>query len=337
MKTEISKELVFSYFASKASPLQRKLVEEWLKTNEEQYYEWLEEWENTHPQYLPDSEAALLKYEAFLENNPQSVEPLIVSSEETEELRFPLKPTIWWKWGMAAAMVVGVMTIGGWFFRDNIIYQTYQTTFGETEALTLKDGTHVTLNANSSLRIPRFGFSQTAREVFLVGEANFEVTHQANHQKFVVKTDKNFEVVVLGTEFTVYARQRISKVVLNKGKVKVQYQEGNTQKHLMMKPGDLVTLDNQNRLSRKVTNQPQNYAAWEQKRFVFEETTLQEVAYLLQENYGLEVEISSKPLAERVIMGSFRAENVDELLRSISELLDINVVRQGNRVQLTDK
>ena len=105
----------------------------------------------------------------------------------------------------------------------------------------------------------------------------------------------------------------------------------------MMKPGDLVTLDNQNRLSRKVTNQPQNYAAWEQKRFVFEETTLQEVAYLLQENYGLEVEISGKPLAERVIMGSFRAENVDELLRSISELLDINVVRQGNHVQLTDK
>ena len=36
-------------------------------------------------------------------------------------------------------------------------------------------------------------------------------------------------------------------------------------------------------------------------------------------------------------MGSFRAENVDELLRTISDLLDINVVRQEDRVRLSEK
>ena len=42
------------------------------------------------------------------------------------------------------------------------------------------------------------------------------MTHTPAHQKFVVNNNKQFEVVVLGTEFSVYARQRISKVVLSK-------------------------------------------------------------------------------------------------------------------------
>ena len=335
MKRNISKELIFSHFAHKTSPLQRKMIDEWLETeaNEEQYFEWLEEWENTHPQYLPQSESALTRYEAFLEANPHT--EIMTESVDSEPVVFSTRRS-WFRW-LAAASVVVLLGVGGWLFRGSILYQTYQTAFGETKALQLPDGSKVTLNANSSLRLPRFGFGTKNREVFLKGEANFSVTHTADHQKFVVKTNKQFEVVVLGTEFTVYARQRLSKVVLNKGKVQVRYQQGRTQKQIMMKPGDLVTLDRQNRLDKKAISHPQNYAAWEQKRFVFEETSLQEVAYLLQENYGLEVEIKDKDLSERIIMGSFRAENVDQLLQSISELLDISVVRQGNRVQLTDK
>lgn len=335
MKRDISKELIFSHFAHKSSPLQRKMIDEWLQTeaNEEQYFAWLEEWENTHPQYLPKSEAALENYEAFLEANPHSQLPTEMPASESV---VSSNRRYWFRW-LAAASVVLVLGGVGWLFRSSLLYQTYQTAFGETKSVRLPDGSKVTLNANSLLRLPRFGFGTKNREVFLKGEASFSVTHTPDHQKFVVKTNKQFEVVVLGTEFSVYARQRISKVVLSKGKVQVRYQQGRTQKQIVLRPGDLVTLDRENNVDKKAVSHPQNYAAWEQKRFVFEETSLQDVAYLLQENYGLEVEIKDKELSERVIMGSFRAENVDQLLQSISELLDISVVRQGNRVQLSDK
>ncbi|MCA0228918.1 MAG: FecR domain-containing protein [Bacteroidetes bacterium] len=335
MKRDISKELIFSHFAHKSSPLQRKMIDEWLQTeaNEEQYFAWLEEWENTHPQYLPKSEAALENYEAFLEANPHSQLPTEMPASESV---VSSNRRYWFRW-LAAASVVLVLGGVGWLFRSSLLYQTYQTAFGETKSVRLPDGSKVTLNANSLLRLPRFGFGTKNREVFLKGEASFSVTHTPDHQKFVVKTNKQFEVVVLGTEFSVYARQRISKVVLSKGKVQVRYQQGRTQKQIVLTPGDLVTLDRENNMDKKAVSHPQNYAAWEQKRFVFEETSLQDVAYLLQENYGLEVEIKDKELSERVIMGSFRAENVDQLLQSISELLDISVVRQGNRVQLSDK
>ena len=104
----------------------------------------------------------------------------------------------------------------------------YKTAFGETRTVTLTDGSQVTLNANSSLRVPRFGFGKRTRDVTLLGEADFSIKHLPDDQRFVVQTDKNFEVVVLGTEFLVNTREKGTKVVLNKGKVRLLYQEGRT-------------------------------------------------------------------------------------------------------------
>ena len=56
---------------------------------------------------------------------------------------------------------------------------------------------------------------------------------------------------MLGTEFLVNTREKAKKVVLNKGKVQLLYQEGETSKQLMMKPGNLVTFDQTGRVSLK--------------------------------------------------------------------------------------
>ncbi len=334
MKTDISKTLLFHHFARKTSPLQRKRIEEWLQveSNEEQYYAWLEEWELQHMQYEAPTDSALKNYVQFLDANPL---PLLTPEENSfggSSPKITRKRGL--QWLVAATLL---LVLGGWIFRDSIQYQTYQTAYGEIQRFQLTDGSTVKLNTNSSLRVPRWGFGDKTREVFLTGEANFSVTHTPSNQRFIVRTPKGIDVVVLGTEFTMYARQHNSKVVLSKGKVQVRYQQENTRKEVTMKPGDLVTFDRQNNVQLRTTRQAASYSAWEEQRFVFEETTLEEVAYLLQENYGLQVEIQGQALAERVLMGSFRARNLDELLLTISELLDISVIRQKNRVQMADK
>ena len=58
---------------------------------------------------------------------------------------------------------------------------------------------------------------------------------------------------------------------------------------------------------------------------------------MLEETYGLKVEISSPELAQRELMGSFRAANLDELLQTISELLDITMVREADTIRLSEK
>ncbi len=332
MNAEITKEFIFSYLSGKTSALQKQMVDEWVKnpTNEELFYKWLVEYEYQNPQYISNLPVAIERFHTYadkLSENPS----FIFNAEET---KFSSRSRMWF-WMIAASLTLGLV-VGGWAFKDTFIYQTHTTAFGETKSLILSDQTKVILNANSSLRVPRFGFGAKIREVLLTGEANFSVTHKTNNQKFIVKTGKGLEVVVLGTEFTVYTRQRGSQVVLNKGMVQLRYQEGQTQKELMMKPGDLVTFDQSNHPKQEITKQPEKYAAWKDHRFVFDDTTLQEFAKIMDENYGLEVIIKDETLAKRTLVGSFRADNADELLEIVSEIFDINITKTGDTVILTD-
>ena len=166
----------------------------------------------------------------------------------------------------------------------------------------------------------------------MTGEANFSVKHTFDNKRFIVKTNKNFEIEVLGTEFNVNARQKDAKVVLNKGKIQLNYKNGKVAKKITMKPGDLVVIDPKGQLNLKVVPQPQIFSAWKEQRFIFDETSLLEVATMIEENFGLTIKFREDFLAKRTITGTFHAENADELLQVIAELLEINYNRQNNNV-----
>lgn len=337
MKTDITKELIFDHFSGKTSPIQRKEIDRWLGTgaHDEQYYAWLEEWESSHLQYVADTDQAAVAFSEFLGSNPVTNE-LPGTADEVMDSNVTSDRKNWRIYWVAASVAL-IVAFASWLFRDQILYVKYQTAYGEVANYVLPDGSHVKLNTNSVLLVPRWGFGAATREVFLTGDASFSVVHTLDHKRFVVKSPNDLQVVVLGTEFTVYARKHFSKVILKNGKVQLLYNEHQEQKELTMKPGDLVTFNKDNQPQLKTTKQAQSYSEWEERRFVFEETSLEEIAYLLQENYGLTIDIKGEELSGRMLMGSFRARNVDELLQSISELLDISVVRQGNHVQLSDQ
>ncbi len=331
METTVTKDLVFNHFKRRSSPLQRELIGQWLqdRANEELYYEWLEEWESKNPQYRVQAESALHRYMDFVtEPNALGLNSAF-SAPEAAITRSTRR--IQWYW--LAACVTMLISIG-FLLRGSILYQTYATASGETRSFQLSDGSAIRLHANSSLRVPRWGFGRRSREVTLIGEADFSVRHTPDDKKFVVKTAKDFEVVVLGTEFSVFTRSRRAKVLLKSGEVHLHYRENQTPKSMIMRPGQLVMLDPKNHAELKTEGDPIQQPIRQGERFVFDETSLEEVAYMLEESYGLRVDIEGEELPGRILMGSFQADNLDQLLQSISELLDINVVRQGNRVLL---
>lgn len=332
---KITKQLILDHFDRKTSPLQRERIGEWVKdeANEELYYAWLEEWERSHLQYDAPTDPGLDRYLQFMDAYPPSA--LRVAPQE-QAFEPDGKRRLWTQWTVAATVVL-LLGLGGWMLRDTFLYETYRTAYGEVKNFTLADGSTVKLNTNSALRVPRWSFGREAREVFLTGEGSFSVTHTADDRKFIVHTPRDFDVVVLGTEFTLYAREHSSRVVLEKGKVQLRYQEDDAEKEIMMKPGDLVTLNRNNEAEIRTTRQAEQYSQWEEKRFVFEETTLEELAYRLRDDYGLDVKIQGEDLSRREFMGSFKAKDVDELLLTLSELLDIRVARQGDRVEFSEK
>lgn len=227
----------------------------------------------------------------------------------------------------------------GWLGRNYLRYQTYQTAYGETRTLHLPDGSTVALNAHSALRVPRFGFTggKGPREVLLTGEAYFSVTHRPDSQPFIVKTAKGFEVLVHGTKFTVSTHAYRARVMLQTGKVQVNYGVGPAQKQLMLRPGDLVRLDQPASpvVQHRVVAEP--YVAWIRHRFLFDNMTLRDFGHLLSDTYGLKVVIPDPAVARRTLAGSFRADSADELLTTVSEIFDLQVAREGSTVRLTQR
>ena len=330
MNAKINKEFIFNYLSGKSTVLQKQWVDEWMKdpAHEELFYQWLVEYEYQQPQYLADVDGAVGRFNAWVDCKSTDPAPEVPS----ERIRSLPRNWIW----LVAASIVFMLVVSGVLFKNNILYRTHASAYGETRTLRLEDGTQVMLNANSSLKVPRFGFGHQTREVFLTGEANFDVAHKSDHQRFVVKTAEGLEVVVLGTEFTVYARSRKSRVILNRGKVQLRYREGNAQKQVLMKPGDLVTLDQDHHLEHTATEQPEEYSAWKDHRFVFDDTTLSEFAEMMQESYGISVVIADERLAQRTLVGSFRAENPDELLEIVCRLFNLKLSKAGAVVTLEE-
>jgi transmembrane sensor len=196
----------------------------------------------------------------------------------------------------------------------------------------LSDKTLVDLNSNTILKVPRFGFGDGNRVVELFGEANFKVTHTENNKRFIVKTQKHFDVEVYGTEFDVYARNSDAKIVLTKGKVTINIEKGEANQKIEMKPGELVTIDNIGKVNLKQVAEPQNIIAWKEHKFIFEQNTLSQIATMINDSFGTTIEFENKTLAEKTLTGSFKAKTVDELLMAISELLDINYKQKNDHV-----
>lgn len=335
MKPSVNKKMLFDHFAGKSTPLQKRLIEEWLQqpANQEFFYQCLFQWEQLSPQYIPEVENKLASFKSHINSTKVTNQPADNTLEDT-----PYSPRVFnWQWIAVASAVMLILGVFGWVNQEKIYFKTYSTAYGETQKISLEDGSSVLLNANSSLKIPRFGFGKQSREVFLKGEAAFSVSHTVDNKRFVVKTERDFNVVVLGTEFTVYSRDRGAKIQLNKGKVQLQYKVDSQMRKFIMKPGDLITLDKTNRLKKNKAKRLDKFMAWREHQLIFDDTSLQEFREIMYDNYGLNVILGSESLANRTLVGSFNTDNAEELLYTVAEIFDLKVSKSGDNFILTKK
>lgn len=319
----ISKNLLWRYFSGHVTPPERQRIAEWLREESslEQYYEALEEWEAEHLQFETDSEAALARY---LSENPVSKPVQEGKGKPNPVFSFSAN-----RFGWLTAAVVVLAAVGLYTFRDFFLYQTYTTGYGQVRPLILDDGSRVTLNANSSLSIPRWRSDD--REVFLKGEAEFSVVHTHDHRRFLVKTNDQLQVEVLGTEFVVYSREKGSKVALTKGKVRLSSLKENPASPLTIAPGDVVTVDAKGAFNLQTGQSLERYTAWKNHLFVFDRTPLSDITTQIEETFGVTVRVRDAGLAQRNLTGSFEAETADELLEVLTTVMNLRQAQKTDR------
>ncbi len=326
MESPISKSVIFSYLSGRSTPIETQSVDEWIKSpgNQEHFFTLLLEWERENAQFSPDTEKAIADFRLKAEKPGISICPEAVAPTRKSSVpRFS-----------AMAACLALLLTAGWLLRDDIRYQTIRTSYGEIARRELPDGSKVTLNANSRLRFPRFGFGRKTREVWLNGEAEFSVVHTPEDQQFVVKTGNDFEVAVLGTEFSVFTRARGAKVVLSSGRIRVDYEKGGHPATLLMKPGEVLTRDKKGEMQMGATDAPEEHSAWKDRRFVFDATPVSEICHLLEENFGVIVQPASAEIANRTISGNFATRTADELLDILHEVCSLQTAAKQDTLVL---
>ena len=326
MKESLSKDVLFDFFDGRTTSIQRKLVEDWLAdpNNEELYYQYLDEWESRRPQFSPKTDHALSNYISLI-NDENAAKEMPLSRTEVRSNGIGTRN---WLYVAAAACL---LIMAGFVFRNELIYKSLVSENGRVSTFELSDGTSVALNANSVLRVPRFGFGSGNREVTLEGEAEFKVVHTEQDSRFIVRMNKDYVIEVLGTEFVAFSRKRGTKVFLTTGKVKLSLPQG---KQLYMKPGNLFATGKNGDFTLTSSSKPAAFVAWKQDMFYFDNTLLSEAVEEMNDRFKVDVRILDPGLGKRRIGGVYKAKQAEDLLAILSELLHLEVVKHSEFIEL---
>lgn len=195
----------------------------------------------------------------------------------------------------------------------------------------LPDGSHVWLNAVSSLTYPTSFNSLKTREVRLVGEAYFEIAKDKIHP-FIVKTNKQ-QVQVLGTHFNInsYNDEPNTKTTLLEGRVLVTETAHNNVK--VLSPGQQAVLGNDH---LEVGNANQEEAiAWKNGDFDFDGENIQSIMRKLSRWYNVEV-VYNGDVKTKTFTGKIsRFKNISQVLKMLSKTKAVHFKVEGRRVIVT--
>ena len=234
-------------------------------------------------------------------------------------------------WYQIAAVLIGLALVIGYQYYL-LSDRVHTTAYGESKHVVLPDGSTVMLNANSELRYERTWPQHQPRRVKLTGEAFFSVTHQTDDQKFVVQAN-DLAIEVLGTEFNVNHRRGETAVMLQQGRVRLDWSASeravgataDTTRQLTIKPGELVVFS-ADTLTRKEVN-PHVYASWTDNEWRFEQTPLSEVITMIEDNYGYRVIAEEALVADKVFTAEIHEADLDLLLAFLSESFDLAIIQ----------
>lgn len=245
----------------------------------------------------------------------------------------PVKKRSIWKLflvgGVAAGLVLGILLNLNWENKVEL-----KTAFGETLPYTLPDGSKVVLNANSKLTFSEDWEKEDLREIWLEGEAFFDVVHLESHQPFLVYTSNGVEVEVLGTSFSVYDRNKKSQIVLEEGNVSLSLANSDQPREkILMKPGDLVAIRDDKVEKRKV--EAKNYTSWTHNLLILDQTSLEEIIRIAKENFGLQIEVDSNVSLSQTASGSMLLEDSEQFMELTSKVFNISIQKKESTYVFT--
>jgi ferric-dicitrate binding protein FerR (iron transport regulator) len=183
------------------------------------------------------------------------------------------------------------------------------TVNGEKASIKLSDGTDITLNAASKLNFPD-RFSSAAREVYLEGEAFFDVAKDSS-KPFTIHSGE-IKVTVLGTKFNIssFKDDDDISVTLIEGKVKVANENAPGKEGIViLQPSQQLIYNKKDSISEVVPFDQQKEIGWKENLLKFEKEPLVKIFPVLERTYGVKFELANVKLANQKITVNFKNES----------------------------
>nr|WP_298728080.1 FecR domain-containing protein [uncultured Steroidobacter sp.] len=221
---------------------------------------------------------------------------------------------------------------------------TYRTTIGEQMHQRLPDGSGLTLNTDSSVRL---AFSEAQRAVWLLhGEAHFTVAHD-RARPFVVYAG-NGQVRAVGTAFSVRVQDREVEVVVTEGTVELAAAaagsagdishsgEARISKLAMLEAGHTASFsDHVESLASVSADELARRVSWKQGKLVFSGEPLDAVVREVRRYTTRTIEFADPAVRELRVGGQFRVDDIDALFDALELSFGVEVTRDGDRIVLS--
>lgn len=215
-------------------------------------------------------------------------------------------------------------------------YNVITVPYGKKFELSLSDGTHVHLNAGTSLRYPITFKEGEKRQVFLSGEAYFDVARDEAHP-FLVNAEA-LKVQVLGTEFNVasYPESISTEVVLVEGSVGMfvegdEYQES---EETLLKPGFKGSFYKEDQSFSKKEVPTEVYTSWIKGELVFRNMSFQNILKKLERHYNVRIINENQKINGETFNANFGNEPLEKVLEYFNRIYNIKFTHRGDTIYI---
>lgn len=222
--------------------------------------------------------------------------------------------------------------------------QEVATARGQRATITLSDGTRIILGAASNVRYARDFGARGARDVYLDGQAYFEVVHDTLHP-FAVHTSRGV-AEDLGTEFVVTAYSAMSdmQVVVASGQVALRRAasseadsgigHGRALPPITLGAGELGVIDSSGSVRRSRVADASPYFDWTKGELVFNGAPLSETLPAISRWYDVEMRLGDPSLASRRLVARFGPHSAHEVVRLLALAANARSEQHGDTIVL---
>jgi ferric-dicitrate binding protein FerR (iron transport regulator) len=243
-------------------------------------------------------------------------------------------------------------------------YKTLQALNGSKNHFILPDGSKVWLNAGTTLKYSTTIDKDSIREVFLSGEAFFEIRHNVKHP-FWIRT-KQMDILDIGTEFNVkaYPQDETAEATLIEGSIEVNIKDLN-HTEVLSAPNEKLTVFHKEETfklsgsavktsdsAQKPINQVPVFTitkvvpaadslvaetAWMKDVLVFQNKSFRELAVMMERWYDVAVSFDDDQLAEYRFTGAFADETIEQALEQLQLIRRFDFSLTERKVTIKNK